>query len=654
MKRVLLLTWLCLAANSIYSIKIGISHNYTTVSRPTTTESTEPTLPASTEAFSSISPFLEATSTPGNTFPSRKNQKAKATVAPSTASPTLQAKTQSLNSTEAPPSLPTFEGSRHFYCSCDLLLDTCDLNCCCDTDCVPETRQVFNCIPSSFLPQLQSRLEDFQYTHGLPTCQINDGWLCVFRSTANPSKTHLQIASFDTSHYFKWSDYLDVYETDSAHSGSSVLHYKLGQPLQLWQPETRQLETFELPAAYESSSCQLKQSIWHLKPIKTICKMKDSSQLQESLWGILNLTSTYHLLPKPRDLEEQEVKGLVVRVCQREEDKSLHCLEPGNETQLDIIADKVDFILIHNFTNILEAQLVLEEAKLSADDTLPLWLQYTVQFIALNDSPAKPTSGPLGYLQGAPLIFSRILSQNNSESTPIFSYFQNTKGFHWLSLPSRKLRSRRCQRKLDHKEVLRFGVDSLTRCHLTQAAPQLQVHKNHTEYCQDLQAKIWRQLLPHDCSHLDQVDKMFVSQLGRPEPDKWIPMEVRYPENNQEMPPPVQAVYNEETQLLSCQNIFLTVGYEVHVADQTLMEGRAPHQQVLQNIRLVLGQRHDLEFDTSEMEVSLPLSMSVMFYRMQRTALSGASRLGLSGHVVILAFLYRGVPFILLQLQSLS
>ncbi|KMY88476.1 tectonic [Drosophila simulans] len=655
MKEVLLLVVLCLATYHTHSIKIGISHNYNATISPTastTTEAPATTGAPSSEAVSSISTLPEAevtTTTPAITFPPRVQQKPKVAVASPTMSTASPAEALPLNSTEVNSSLPKSGDSTFYYCSCDLQAGRCDLNCCCDNDCPPETRQVFNCLPSSLLPQLESRLEDFQYTHGLPTCQINDGWLCVFRSNTKATKTQPQDMNIDTSQYRKWKDNLEYQESDYAQSRPSAGHYKFGQTLQLWQPETKQLATFELPAAYESPNCQLKQSVGHLQPIRNVCRMKDSAQLQESIWSVLNQSATYEILSKPRDLEEPEVNGLIVQVCLRGVDKSMRCLERGNDTQLDVIVDQVELQLIHNFTNILEAKLFLEEAKLAEDDNEPLWLRYNVEFVTLNESLTKPTSGPLGYLSGAPVILSRMSPQNSSEDKQQISYHssnQNIKEFHWLSLPSRKPRGSSCQRALDHKEALRFGVDLLTRCELRHAAPLLQEHANHTEYCQSLQAQIWSLLLPHNCTQLEDVTKVLVSHLGRPRPDKWLPMEVHYPENVHEMPPPVQAVYDQMRQSLSCRNIFLSVGYEFHVAHLALVEGRAPHQRVLQHARLVLGQRHDLEFDTSETEVALPLSISAMFYRTQRKALSNGAAVGISGHLVLLEMIYLGIIYL--------
>lgn len=73
------------------------------------------------------------------------------------------------------------------YCFCDLTQDTCDINCCCDHDCTPEVLKVFKCLTGTpiDLEVHEGRFEDFKFIHGLPSCEVNDGWLCVFR-TYNP------------------------------------------------------------------------------------------------------------------------------------------------------------------------------------------------------------------------------------------------------------------------------------------------------------------------------------------------------------------------------------------------------------------------------------------------------------------------------------
>ncbi|XP_022223528.2 tectonic [Drosophila obscura] len=668
----LLLTILCLISAPSHTIKIGISHSYnntatatatppTTVEPATTITPAVPAVPAvsavSYMTESSVSPLPElATSTPSQTFPPRPQPKPSATAAPTQASTTAAqaeaeaaatAEAQPLNATETTPKIPmNFPDDSFYFCSCDLRSEMCDLNCCCDRDCPTETRQVFSCLKVLAAPQLLSRLEDFQYTHGLPTCQINDGWLCVFRSNTKPAKMKPLIRNFDASQYQKWPDPLGAYETEAIGPPAPSTLYKSGEPLQLWHPESRQSTTFDLPTAYEGSQCHLKQLIRHLQPLASNCRMRDEAQLQESVWALLNLTASHQLLPKPRDLEEQQVEAVQIQVCQQLDSGRVLCAEPGNDTQWagDMPVERLELQLIHNFTNILAAKLLIKEAAAAEDDTEPIWLHYAVTFATANESLAKPSSGPLGYLAGAPVILSRMLPQNSSEEQQLLSYFHarnDDPDYHWLPLFSRKPRSGNCQRKLDETQVLRFGVDLAQQCLLHQAAPQApqenaNANANQTEFCQRLQAEIWRKLLPHNCSSLEEMNQVFVSQLGRPQPERWIPIQLHFGENAHDVPP-VLGYYDEAQQSLSCRNMFLSVSYEFHVADLALLEGRVPHQSVLQHARLVLGQRHDLEFDGSEQLVELPLGVSAMFYNLEKSRPNGAATL--IAHRIVVALM---------------
>ncbi|XP_068151663.1 tectonic [Drosophila tropicalis] len=623
-----------LQASPIYMIKIGISHNYnTTIS--TTTPSPNAVSSVTTEGYgntmdlSSPSPQTEMASTPSQTFPPRRHQQTTSTTTTTTTpAPLPTAETQTSGNATESSSARFGTPSFLYYCSCDLREGICDLNCCCDRDCPSEILIVFNCLGLQAPAELQTRLEDFQYTHGLPTCQLHDGWLCVFRSNTKPIKMQPIFRDFDSSKYRKWPDLLEAYETDNALSSQS--YYKFGQALQLWLPESKESSVFNLPTSYETSHCYLRQAIRHLQPTENNCLMTDISQLQENLALILNITSNYQLLGKPRDIEETEVEGLNIQICQQSVNltRKLSCLDQANDTQIDLLVDTIELEFLHNYTNILGAKLFLREAPPRQTESEEIWLHYKVSFKSVNETASKPISGPLGYLTGSPVIASQLLPKNESSDVPqILSYFDLNdikQGYHWLPLFHRQVGTRNCQRKLDETQALRFGINLAQQCQLTQLdAPQLQENANHTQYCENLQAEIWHKLLPHNCTSLDKVQHIFISQLGRPQVDKWLPLQLNYGKDLHNLPP-VQGYFDEIQQSLSCRNIFLSVRYEFHVEKLSFLEGMAPHQQVLQHARIVLGQRHDLEFDGSEQQIELPLAVSVMFYKVRdRTVNSG-------------------------------
>ncbi|KAL7738957.1 hypothetical protein ACLKA6_001353 [Drosophila palustris] len=582
-------------------IKIGISQNYNTSSTSTTTTTTETTMTTNMlDADSTGSPFPDAVSTPAQTFPPRKTQKPPTTVVPKQISPSPAVGTAAPHPTNvsgAPTTVTAHQDIGFHYCDCDFQANLCEVNCCCDRDCPPQTLQVFNCLQSSVAPQLKARLEDFQYTHGLPTCQISDGWLCVFRSNTKPERSQPPSNNFDAEQYKKWPELLSAFE-DQLTPAQFTAHYKFGQALQLWQPESKELSDLELPTAFEGSNCQLRQALRHLQPMRSNCLLSDATEMQIHLWTLANLTSSHQLLPKPRDLEDQEVQGIDIEMCQQLlQQPQMIC---GNETQLDMMVDSVELQLMHNYTHILSARLLLRETSVQ-DENKQLWLKYELIYKTATEEMAKPSSGPLGYLQGSPLLLATLQPQNSSDKKPLLSYYHNNvttgRHQHWLTL---------CQHS-----VVNFGVDLAKKCHLLQLAPIQPEHGNHTDYCKELQAHIWLKLLPHNCTQLDDLGQVFVSRLGRPQADKWLPLQL---DTAQQMLA-IQGTYNEEQQSLSCRNMLLSVSYEFHVTETTLLEGLVPHQNVVQHARLVLGQRHDLEFDAGEQQVELPLAVSVMFFK---------------------------------------
>lgn len=206
------------------SLKIGISKPsiLTTTLAPNTTTIETTTEDLSTDIFSSstvstttapittTSSTTTSTTTPKTTtvepewpeFPPKKSSKSPnktttkkpltTTLKPSSTTPTtikptemsketnITDKPQSQTPTSSPPKWPITQK----YCFCDLTKDLCDTNCCCDNDCSPEAFQVFRCEVEKpiDLEVLEGRFEDFKFQHGLPSCEVNDGWLCVFRT----------------------------------------------------------------------------------------------------------------------------------------------------------------------------------------------------------------------------------------------------------------------------------------------------------------------------------------------------------------------------------------------------------------------------------------------------------------------------------------
>ena len=208
----ILLSLLALTA----SVKIGVSKHSSSSTTSTTTPASASSTAASTNSANisnTTATYSEATTLPPENVESTEvgitaasSKKPPVEWAPPTLPSKPKTKTAKKSSitTESPVSLENSqetndtisriaESQAHtdqqsllknfdFFCHCNLQLNACDINCCCDPECTSEALKVFKCHEQS-LPELPHSLQqDFQYEHGLPSCKINDGWLCVFRT----------------------------------------------------------------------------------------------------------------------------------------------------------------------------------------------------------------------------------------------------------------------------------------------------------------------------------------------------------------------------------------------------------------------------------------------------------------------------------------
>lgn len=208
----------CLLSAPMQCIKIGVSksdnNSDATTSLTTTTTTTTEFLATTIATINDVeinstgSSLPDAASTPSQTFPPRrktpkprptpKPTKRLTTPATTAAAAAAVPTANTLDASTSPATASHRKDTRLYYCACDLQDELCEVNCCCDRDCSQESLQVFSC-----LPEQHTRLEDFQYNHGLPTCQISDGWLCVFRSHTKPAKMKVNRGELTFRFYYK-------------------------------------------------------------------------------------------------------------------------------------------------------------------------------------------------------------------------------------------------------------------------------------------------------------------------------------------------------------------------------------------------------------------------------------------------------------------
>lgn len=112
----------------------------------------------------------------------------------------------------------------HYYCKCDLMVNFCDINCCCDNDCTDEMLSVFVCDEKHW------SIHDYEYDAGLTPCEIKGGWLCVVAKDTVPETTKYDVGLFDERSKYKWPEMFASQESgdesrESYKSGDSVLAF---------------------------------------------------------------------------------------------------------------------------------------------------------------------------------------------------------------------------------------------------------------------------------------------------------------------------------------------------------------------------------------------------------------------------------------------
>ncbi|XP_039970216.1 tectonic [Bactrocera tryoni] len=682
MKKVLTTAQLLLLLQSVSAVKIGISRINVDITSTTTTTTTTTQMPPTTTDPTTAVDLMESTATTDFTeieteftsptttttlktttttttikpnftisiFPPRlRTTKSPKITTTSTTTPSV-ASTMTTNTPENTSnasnadsnSIKAHTSQGFYYCSCDLFLDLCDINCCCDRDCAQAALSVFNCDDPPKEKKLKNRLEDFQYQHGLPSCKVNDGWLCVFRTNTRKEREKLPEIDINTNHYYKWPT--PIWDTVSEQNAEGSMNsYKYGDPLQFLNMKTMTLKQFDLPNTFQPPHCRIMESVKFLKSYKVDCLLATLENLQISARNILNFIQDNKLLLKPINEANEPgyimniLSDLKLKICERE---LCEIMPLNNSTILEqrlklFYPAKIKCQLLHNYTQLLGG--VVELSAINATlNSRELWQTYELEYIyknititnaskELNDTAfglqnaVKLTSGALGYTQGKPIIIARFIANNESatltQTNQVLDYFHvnatKSPTNHTLSLFT--THQHYCHHDAASENLINYGISVLKQCKLRFNNESLtkmpQKERNFTEICLKLQNPITAQLFAADFFVLgEKFPDLYISQLGRPEnrSDKWTPLRVE----NQNFAP-ISGEYNAQTQSFSCHNMLLNIAYEFLVGEFT--EAGIAQQALVKRATLLFGERNDLEFEIDEM-IEVPLTVSVMFF----------------------------------------
>ncbi|XP_075150102.1 tectonic-like isoform X1 [Haematobia irritans] len=706
---------------SVDSVKIGVSKHVvtSTTSMPSITSTSsqeqvdEETLesvtePYSTTLVSSTTPEIPHTSstlkptkrTTTTTlppdeewpeFPPRKKPTTPKSTTISTKKPMTTSKTKwktsttttempqttniSMSSTEFLNTSKAIRGHPNKYCFCDITSYGCDINCCCDPDCSNEALNVFKCLKeiSNDYELHEGRFEDFKFQHGLPSCEVNDGWLCVFRTNIPAKEKKIHPNFFDNSRYYQWPNLLK----DDIETINTRELYVYGNPLKLINMETNEMRNFDLPSSLKPPYCQTKEPIKYLKSQRRTCLIAKNKQIKEMQNYLKELKASHKLLQKPTISNEifhsKELNNYLVNItlhwCNTTTEKCQKFIK-SKEHLNGSIFNKIQINIFHNFTNIQGADIAIwyDKKENNEETNAEFWLQYDINFWnktleVLKDNVTntykeyhKISSGPLGYIIGRPIIFSKYVKVNKSlpltEKNRQLNYFNDdddeNNNEDLNTLPVFKKQQGLCKHPPPRNtngamamETINYGINLAKQCKLkmenVSINPKDPMKTNYTAICLQLQDAIHHQFFGFHFKSED-ISLYYVSQLGRPQNDsnKWINLNVYNGDFD-----PVYGQYLENTGNFICRNILLSLSYEFRMRNMDVYTRNGDlgqNQNVLKYANLIMGERHDLEFSSDE-DIEVPLTLTIRFYDINEKAASASSCLCSSILMIIISFI---------------
>ncbi|XP_041988857.1 tectonic-1 isoform X1 [Aricia agestis] len=431
-------------------------------------------------------------------------------------------------------------------CSCDLLFELCDINCCCDTDCTDQEITLFNSCEGS-QGEYQKRSQ-----HELTQCSNNaiESLFCIVKTNL-PENKEIRPNQADTAvinRVYKWHT-VDKLEPTATTKKAT---YKIGDPLLLLSKGT--LKYLDIPIPLVNNYCKSKKPIRFLvnEVVKCNVKLKEINALQ-----ILKITEEAKIVTYTNSSTGLNCSSLLcanwsVILCNEEAcqnyNQQLH--EPTcSEGYCSNIAYRIEYTLYCNETGILTSAIKLYVKDVSTT------LQFIQQEIRVNFLMANDTSriiklsGNPGYVQGLPVLASTLANNQTQQ------FYNNTQNENYILLPDNKNGMCVLNNILNNK--LNFDENKRINCKFTVERIK---SNNATDICVKIQDRIK--------NFLRLNSDIFVSPFGKPQENvKWTILSQINRTN-------VYGGYNPKDSLLLCYNIVTRFSFTIVYVDSGKNENK--------------------------------------------------------------------------------
>ncbi|KAJ8922197.1 hypothetical protein NQ315_004134 [Exocentrus adspersus] len=414
------------------------------------------------------------------------------------------------------------------FCTCNLLLNVCDVNCCCDKDCSEDDKLIFSHCETENI-YYNTRYCDYIkyiYINNTPfQWEINqNGLFCVIRSNLPPSimvqrrqpLSSFEAAKHEKSEKFSWPQTVQKKEvqfnmTEDFIFGSNV-----------WIIHKNDIKKLQVPNKYFSNTCIMKEDVLNLKQLETICAHIDISEENEYL-HLKNYFQNKTVVANPALYKISKYKS--IQECPRNVclpiwpklcDKNLNNCQnvSKNDTRLDLkcnfeirsnkntcnnVVKYIKYNFVHNGTNgftSVELLAALENVSYEFDaQDFEFFQKFKVDFRWLNQTRnfSALFSGNPGYLIGKPILSGRLINLGNTTNVilKVERQFDNYLD-NFLVLPENIYG--RCILNNTNYLTVEFGYNILTKCKFSTTIYNRKKYYNGSEICKEIQKsilKIW-------------------------------------------------------------------------------------------------------------------------------------------------------------------
>ncbi|XP_030755412.1 tectonic-3 [Sitophilus oryzae] len=479
-------------------------------------------------------------------------------------------------------------------CTCNLKINICDINCCCDPDCQQADKAVF-----AYCTVEENYFYDTRYCHYIQYIYVNnsqvewhvkqEGMFCVV--SKNMPKSYLvqkdkPIKSFDATRKeiigkAFWSG--DNFTPNINDNIPKILkHYKYGDPIIVIKNSSI-IAHFSLPNSFTSEKCVFEDEVFYLKNTKFTCSqtvIEDENQrLNFSTYyknikiinsqGLLNLSQKYIYKFCPRNVCIE----IEPQICDAQLDKCIkidrnisfkaQCTYNFKEN-INVcknLVEKIHYNFYHNGSKGIHKIEVLGVLKNISYhfgiDSFKHVQEFSVEFLWMNETRnySKILSGNPGYIDGKPiLIGSKIIKENNT-------FIQrNSSAFIENFLTFAKNVGNKCIRNSTYNDPIYFGYNTIMKCKMSKKLSFSTKQQNATTACQEIQRIIFM-----SWNIKQEVNKsLVIGQFGNADPSKeenWS--EVLYRINPKTLLDLNKGNFMNKNRTLVCQNISTLVDVDI-------------------------------------------------------------------------------------------